>query len=267
MKAVTDPPLVANAFLVRSLDLITKIAALLSQPQDAERYQNEADAARREFQDEYVSSNGRLTSDSQTAYALAICFNLILENQTDRAGSRLAEIVRRNGFRIGTGFAGTPCPSWLYPVTMGATTVWERWDSMLPDGTINPGDMTSFNHYAFGAVAKFLVERLAGLQRLEPGRKRSRAEPILGAEFSNASAEHVTPNGKIACAWKLADKREGRLRLRVDVVVPPLTEMEVVLPTKDGKRLEMVGSGEWTFEAEYERNYEWPVKELSLFPQ
>ncbi|KAG7061733.1 glycosyltransferase family 28 domain-containing protein [Colletotrichum scovillei] len=270
MKAVTDPPLVANAFLVRSLDLITKIAALLSQPKDIERYQKEADAARREFQDEYVSSNGRLTSDSQTAYALAICFDLISENQAARAGSRLAEIVRRNGFRIGTGLRDAPQPQVSFlavPRRHGATTVWERWDSMLPDGTINPGDMTSFNHYAFGAVAKFLVERLAGLQRLEPGWKRSRAKPILGAELTNASAEHVTPYGKVACAWKLADEGEGRLRLKVNVVVPPLTEMEVVLPTKDGKRVEMVGSGEWTFETEYERKYEWPVKELSLFPQ
>ncbi|KAG7041707.1 glycosyltransferase family 28 domain-containing protein [Colletotrichum scovillei] len=262
MKAVTDPPLVANAFLVRSLDLITKIAALLSQPKDIERYQKEADAARREFQDEYVSSNGRLTSDSQTAYALAICFDLISENQAARAGSRLAEI--RRSLRD----APQPQVSFLaVPRRHGATTVWERWDSMLPDGTINPGDMTSFNHYAFGAVAKFLVERLAGLQRLEPGWKRSRAKPILGAELTNASAEHVTPYGKVACAWKLADEGEGRLRLKVNVVVPPLTEMEVVLPTKDGKRVEMVGSGEWTFETEYERKYEWPVKELSLFPQ
>ncbi|GJC77362.1 hypothetical protein ColLi_00200 [Colletotrichum liriopes] len=289
MKALTDPPLVANAFLVRSLGLISKVAALLSKFDDMARYQKDAEAARKEFQDEYVSANGRLTSDSQTAYALAICFDLLLPIQLDRAGNRLAEIVRRNGFRIGTGFAGTPficealtrtghsdvaysmvlnrkCPSWLYPVTMGATTVWERWDSMLPDGTINPGDMTSFNHYAFGAVAKFLVERLAGLQRLEPGWKRSRAEPVLGGEFTHASAEHITPFGKVACAWKLTSEGSGPLQLKVDVTVPPLTEMEVVLPTTSGKKVDVVGSGDWSFTTEYERSYAWPVQELTMFP-
>ncbi|KAL0939907.1 alpha-l-rhamnosidase [Colletotrichum truncatum] len=290
MKALTDPPLVANAFLVRSLYLMSKIATVLQKPADAERYRQEAEAGRKEFQDEYVSANGRLTSDSQTAYALAIAFDLLSPSQTIRAGNRLSEVVRRNGFKIGTGFGGTPficealtrtghsdvayamllnrnCPSWLYPVTMGATTVWERWDSMLPDGTINPGDMTSFNHYAFGAVAKFLAERLAGLQRLEPGWKKSRAEPVLGAEFTRASASHITPYGKVSCSWQLNNKGSGVSQLKVDVVVPPLTEMEVILPDNEGKRVELVGSGEWTFVAEYKRDYKWPVKPLSFFPE
>ncbi|KAF9871101.1 hypothetical protein CkaCkLH20_11518 [Colletotrichum karsti] len=290
MKAVTDPPLVANAFLIRSLDLMVQIAGILQRPEDAERYRKESQAARQEFLDEYVSANGRLTSDSQTAYAIAIAFDILLPSQLQRAGNRLSEIVRRNGFRIGTGFAGTPyicealtrtghsavaysmllnrtCPSWLYPVTMGATTVWERWDSMLPDGSINPGDMTSFNHYAFGAVAKFMVERLAGLRRLEPGWKRSRAEPVLGGEFTHASAEHLTPYGKIACAWKLVGEGNGPLQLKVDVVVPPLTEMEVVLPDNGGKRVETVGSGGWSFVVKYERDHQWPVKPLSIFPE
>ena len=102
------------------------------------------------------------------------------------------ELVAENGYRIATGFAGTPyiadaltetghlddayrlvtqqeCPSWLYPVTMGATTIWERWDSMLPDGTINPGPMTSFNHYAFGSIADWMHRTIGGLSALEPG--------------------------------------------------------------------------------------------------
>ncbi|KAF4921955.1 hypothetical protein CGCVW01_v005612 [Colletotrichum viniferum] len=221
MKAVTDPPLVANAFLIRSLDLLIRVATILEKNEDAEHYRKESAAARQEFLDEYVSANGRLTSDSQTAYALAIAFDLLSPKQTQRAGDRLSEIVRRNSFKIGTGFAGTPyicealtqtghsdvayamllnetCPSWLYPVKMEATTVWERWDSMLPDGSINPGDMTSFNHYTFGAVAKFMVEWLAGLKRLGPGWKRSRAEPVLGGEFTHAAAEHLTPYGKVS---------------------------------------------------------------------
>src|SRR5690606_22868655 len=114
-----------------------------------------------------------------------------------RLGDRLADLVREDGYRIGTGFVGTPIvcdaltatghldaatrlltqtenPSWLYPVTMGATTIWERWDSMLPDGTINPGQMTSFNHYALGAVADWMHRVVAGLAPLEPGYRSMR---------------------------------------------------------------------------------------------
>ncbi|KAF5858942.1 hypothetical protein ETB97_003545 [Aspergillus alliaceus] len=149
----------------------------------------ESHSARKEIHDQYVIPNGRITSDAQAAYALAICFDLLTPVQRVRAGNRLVELVRKNEFDIGTGFAGTPylcealaltghvqvaysmllgknCPAWLYPVMMGATPVWERWDSILPDGSINPGEMTPFNHYAFGAIAKFLLERVAGLQRL-----------------------------------------------------------------------------------------------------
>ena len=129
-----------------------------------------------------------MSSGPSTAYALALRFDLLrTESQRARAAHRLARLVRRDGYRIGTGFVGTPlvcdalvdaglvdeayllllqerCPSWLYPVSMGATTVWERWDSMLPDGTVNPGEMTSFNHYALGAVADWLHRRVAALQ-------------------------------------------------------------------------------------------------------
>src|SRR3954447_1438115 len=121
--------------------------------------------------------------------------------QRERAGRRLADLVRTSSFRISTGFVGTPlmtdaltavgevelayrlllqtgCPSWLYSVTMGATTVWERWDSMLPDGSINPGEMTSFNHYALGAVADWLHRRVAGLAAAEPGYRRIEVRPL-----------------------------------------------------------------------------------------
>lgn len=166
----TDAQLVANAFLIHSLDLMSKIAAILGKEDAAKRYADEAKLVRKEFCDEYVTRNGRMFSDSQTAYALGICFDVFATpSQKSHAGEKLAKIVRNNGFRIGTGFAGTPficealaltghaqiayrmlveeeCPSWLYPITMGATTMWERWDSMFPDWSINPGEMTSFNH-------------------------------------------------------------------------------------------------------------------------
>ncbi|KAL3455072.1 bacterial alpha-L-rhamnosidase domain protein [Aspergillus heterothallicus] len=275
-KAVTDPSLVANAFLTRCLDLMSQIAAVVGRESDADRYHKDFLGAREEFVAEYVTASGRLVSDSQTAYALAICFGLISPQQAVIAGQRLAEIVKSNGFRIGTGFAGTPficealvrtgqvqtasrmllnenCPSWLYPISMGATTIWERWDSMRPDGSINPGEMTSFNHYAFGAISKFLFERVAGLQKASgPGWKQARVQPVLGLGFTSASAEHLTPYGMVSSRWYLTEEPESQNKkfvFTLHVAVPPTTTMEVVMPTLDGRqdKPQVVGSGQWTF--------------------
>lgn len=297
----------ANAFLISSLDHASRIATLLGRDADADAYRTEAQKARAEFAAQYyVAADGRMTSDAQTAYALAVCFDLLPKTEEARLAGRLAELVRRNGFRVGTGFAGTPfvCesltrqqqqqqqgqgkqqqgkqghadvalgmlladknPSWLYPVSMGATTVWERWDSMLPDGSINPGEMTSFNHYAYGAVAAFMVARLAGLRRLEPGWRRARAEPVLLFDGPGAvrwaKAEHLTPYGKVACAWRLeagGAETGAEKMLFVDVVVPPTTEMEVVLPgnVSGETSVELVKSGEWSFRVPFKPQYNWP---------
>ncbi|KAH6695080.1 bacterial alpha-L-rhamnosidase-domain-containing protein [Plectosphaerella plurivora] len=282
-KATTDPVLVSNAFLINSLDHMVRIAGVLGKEDDVARYSKWAADARADFTAEYTTANGRLMSDTQTAYALAICFDLVSPAHRERAAERLVDIVRRNTFRVGTGFAGTPficealtlvghsdvaysmllneaCPSWLYPITMGATTMWERWDSMLPDGSINPGEMTSFNHYAYGAVAKFMVERLAGLKRTAPGWTKAEVRPEVEGPFTWAKAEHVTPYGKVSSSWVL---EEGVLK--IDVVVPPTTEMEVVIPGADGPRTEVVGAGSWSFSTPYERKKSWPVKAIGIF--
>lgn len=274
--------MVANCFLIQSLDLIARVAGILGRDTDQDEFTKEAQNAKKDFQAEYVTPNGRMVSDSQTAYALVICFNLLSPSQTERAGRRLEELVRKNEFKIGTGFAGTPyicealvrtghtqvafsmlleknCPSWLYPVTMGATTVWERWDSMLPDGTINPGEMTSFNHYAFGSIAKFMYERVAGLQRLESGWKRFRFAPRIGAEFSQASASHITPQGTIACSWETNASADGLHTIKMKVSVPHNTICEIVIPDDSVGETEIVSHGEWSFKRTFSRDYEWPV--------
>ena len=275
----------ADAFLVRSLELIAATAATLNHDDDALKYKTEAAAAKAEFALEYISPTGRMVSDSQTAYALAIVFDLIpTPAQRAKAADRLAFIVRRNAFKIGTGFAGTPfvcealvraghpqvayamlhnksCPSWLYPVTMGATTVWERWDSMLPDGSINPGEMTSFNHYALGAVAKFLHERVAGLQSTAPGWKTFRVAPLVGGELTEARAEIETPFGKAASAWSLKGT-EGTTTLLVEVVVPPNVSAEVVFPEGAGRKSAVVGPGTHTFSTPFASRTDWPVEAL-----
>jgi alpha-L-rhamnosidase len=192
-EARTDRHLVATAYFAHSAELVGLTARVLGRAEDEARYLRLADEIREAFARAYFTPDGLMTSDAETAYALAIEFALLTsDEQRRRAGVRLAELVRESGYHIATGFVGTPivcdalsragevdvaynlllqreCPSWLYPVTMGATTIWERWDSMRPDGTINPGEMTSFNHYALGAVADWLQRSVGGLAPAAPG--------------------------------------------------------------------------------------------------
>lgn len=261
--AKTDADIVASAYLFRSADAVARAAELLGRVDEAAEYARIADEVRAAFNAEYVTPAGRMMSDAQTAYALAIVFDIAPAEQHAALGERLAELTRQSGYHIGTGFVGTPIiqdaltrtghvetarrllvqtenPSWLYPVTMGATTVWERWDSMLPDGTINPGEMTSFNHYAFGAIGDWLHRVVAGLAPDAPGYARIRIEPRPLDGLDHASAEHLTPYGPARSAWTRADGV-----VRVEAVIPPNTTATVVLP--DGRSHE-VGSGAHAWE-------------------
>ncbi|GAB3309291.1 glycoside hydrolase family 78 protein [Geodermatophilus aquaeductus] len=260
----THPSLVASAYLFRSLDLVARTAAVLGRDEDARRYAGLAERTRTAFLGTYVTPRGRMVSEGPTTYALALVFGLAPDPDLRAAlGRRLAEIVREDGYRIGTGFVGTPLvmdalcatgqtsaagrllqqtesPSWLYPVTVGATTVWERWDALLPDGTVNPHEMTSFNHYAFGAVVDWLHRGLAGLAPAEPGYRRIAVAPTVLDGLTAARSELLTPYGPAAAGWVL-DGDEVTVR----AVVPPGTTADVVLP--DGST-DSVGSGEhvWT---------------------
>ncbi|MFH8533882.1 family 78 glycoside hydrolase catalytic domain [Streptomyces tendae] len=248
-RATTSSTLVATAYFAHSARLLARTAGLLDAGSDAAHYQALADSVRDAFRSRFHTGGGRLTEQTQTAYALALCFRL-LEDDAERAeaGRRLADLVARGGHRIGTGFLGTPlvcdaltdtghvdtayrlltqrsCPSWLYQVDMGATTIWERWDSMLPDGTVNPGEMTSFNHYALGAVADWMHRTVAGLAPAEPGYRRLLVRPRPGAGLTWAKAEHDTPHGRAETHWR----REGDT-LRLDVLVPPHVTARIELP-------------------------------------
>jgi alpha-L-rhamnosidase len=126
---------------------------------------------------------------------------------------------------------------------MGATTIWERWDSMLPDGSVNPGEMTSFNHYALGAVADWLHRTVAGLAPGEPGYRRLEFQPRPGGGLSHAAARHSTPYGTAACSWRLTAED-----ITVEVEVPPNTTARVTLPGKDGAPIEIAsGKHTWTY--------------------
>ena len=249
--ARTDRYLVATAYFAHSARHLALSARVLGEHADAQRYAVLAEQVREAFVHAYVRPDGRLSSDAQTAYALAIRFGLLTGAQQVAAGARLAELVRQAGGRIATGFAGTPvvcdalsqtghldeayqllmareCPSWLYTVLSGATTIWERWDSLQPDGTVNPGGMTSFNHYALGAVADWLHRVVAGLAPAAPGYRSILFHPRPGGGLTSAAARHQTPYGTASIEWAL---QEGELV--VVVQVPTGATGRVVLP--DGR--------------------------------
>ncbi|WP_082571305.1 family 78 glycoside hydrolase catalytic domain [Agromyces sp. Root1464] len=261
----TDASLVATAYHARTARLVLAAAELLGDTAAVARYAHIADLAATAFRTNYVAPSGRVVSDTVTALSVAIAFELLEGDQYREAGERLAVLVAEGDHLIATGFVGTPivcdaltstghlddayhlllrteAPSWLYAVTMGATTVWERWDSMLPDGRINPGEMTSFNHYALGAVADFLHRVVGGLEELEPGYRRVRIAPRPGGGLGRASVRHDSPFGTISCEWV----REGG-RMTVELRIPVGVTAEVVLP--DGTdQVETVGAGAHRFE-------------------
>ncbi|TAK56203.1 MAG: alpha-L-rhamnosidase, partial [Dehalococcoidia bacterium] len=265
--ARTDTHLVATACLVHSADVLSSIARELGLGDDAARYAHLAGEVRQAFAREYVTPAGRLAADTQTAFALALRYGLLpTEDQRRHAGERLARLVHQAGYRIGTGFVGTPlicdalcdaglddmayrmlmergCPSWLFPVTMGATTIWERWDSLRPDGSVNPGDMTSFNHYALGAVGDWLHRTVGGLAPLEPGYRRMAIAPRPGGGLTWARARHRTPYGIAKSAWRIDG---GQLVVRA--VVPPNTTASVRLPGSASSFDVGSGEHEWSVE-------------------
>lgn len=267
-QARTDKAIVASAYFVHSANLVVKAAQVLGRVEAQQKYQTLAAEARAAFVREYVTASGRMMSDAETAYALALVFDLLPNaEQRQRAGDRLSELVRESGYRIRTGFVGTPlicdalcstghyvaayrlllqqeCPSWLYPVTMGATTVWERWDSMLPDGAINPGEMTSFNHYALGAVADWMHRTIGGLAPIEPGYRRLEIRPRPGGGLTHARARHTTPYGLVEAAWEI---QGGTFELKA--TIPPNATALVTLP--NGEQYE-VGSGVWDWSVPYQ---------------
>ena len=261
--ATTDPALVATAYFARSARAMARIAGIVGEREDEAYFGDLGERVVRAFAARYIDPDGRLCEETQTALSLVTVFGLWPDADASETGARrLAELVDAAGGRVATGFAGTPvvsdaltlgghldeayrmllteeCPSWLYTVAMGGTTTWERWDSMLPDGTVNPGDMTSFNHYALGAVADWLHRVVAGLSPAAPGYRRIRFEPRPGGGLTSAGATHRTPYGDASIDWEVSDTT-----VSVSVVVPIGTTAEVVLP---GRSVVEVGPGEHSF--------------------
>lgn len=259
-----------TASLAATSGILMKIASILGKEEDAAYYKN----LNAKVNDAYVSiltdGKGKLLNEFQTAYVLPLYFHMFPEGQKQKAAQNLAALIEKNGYCIGTGFPGTPyilfaladngcadvafkmltntkCPSWLYEVKAGATTVWERWDGLDEDGVCRIGNdgtggMISFNHYGFGSVGDFLYRRIAGIEAVEGGYKSFQIQPLTGGGLTRAKGEVNTPYGKVVSEWKIEG---GKFILKI--IVPPSTKCTVVLP--DGKN-DVVGSGNYTYECE-----------------
>ena len=289
---VTDKGLIATAFFAYSTALLAQTAQRLGHTAEAAEYTALRAGIQAAFNREFVTPAGRLASNAQTAYVLALQFDLLSPAGQVEAARRLAADIRQRGAHLTTGFLGTSylChvlsdhgyldlayalleqetyPSWLYPVTLGATTSWERWDNIRPDGSLQTPNANSFNHYAFGAIGDWLYRVVAGLNPApdEPGYKRIVFRPRPGGSLTWARARLDSQYGPIESGWTRTN--EG---LELSITVPPNTEGIVYVPaakaeavTEDGQALSAatgvvevtpglvvirVGSGQYAFRVE-----------------
>lgn len=257
---VTNDELVATAFFAYSAMLVAQSAAALGYQADAAKYQALAEQIKAAFNYEFVTSGGRVGPNSQTAYVLALHFDLLPEATRPLAAARLAEILESNHYHLTTGFVGTPylChvlsrygqtaaayellnqesfPSWLYPVKKGATTIWERWDGIKPDGSFQDAGMNSFNHYAYGAIGEWLYRVVAGIETdpAAPGYQHILFQPQPGGGLTHAKATLKSPYGLVESAWEVTT---DNFRLRV--TVPPNACATVHVPAQ---QLDQVSEG------------------------
>ncbi|KAI1660617.1 glycoside hydrolase family 78 protein [Daldinia decipiens] len=259
-RATTSSTYVADAYLVYVTGLVAEMASELGLDDDKTRFEKWAKDLKTAFREAWIDPEGIVANETQTGLALPLYFDIFeSEAQANAAASRLEKIIVDNTYLVGTGFSGThllgltltrynltdtfykmitqtTVPSWLYQVEMGGTTTWERWDSLLPDGSLNPGEMLSFNHYSFGSVANWMHQVIGGLSPAKPGWRRARVNVEPGENITWAKASYLSPYGKISTDWKVNDTG-----FHLVLEVPPNTDAEVVLPGE--KRTILVGSG------------------------
>ncbi|MFD1768822.1 family 78 glycoside hydrolase catalytic domain [Sphingobacterium suaedae] len=261
--AVTDKYLIAQCFYAHSTQLLIQAARVLGYTADEQQYTRLLHDIKNAFQHEYMTATGRLVSSTQTAYVLALQFDMLPENLRQQAAERLVDNIRTYGNHLTTGFLGTPylChvltrfgytdvaydlllqetyPSWLYPVKMGATTIWERWDGTKPDGSFQTPSMNSYNHYAYGAIGDWMYKHMAGIQAAEASYKKIRIAPKPGPGITSTASTLETPYGEVSSSWRV----EGG-QFSLSVRVPPNTTATIHLPENVEQTVKeiSVGSG------------------------
>jgi alpha-L-rhamnosidase len=251
--AVTDKYLIAQCFYAHSTQLLIKAAEVLGKSDDVVFYSLMLQKIKEAFMHEYVTPGGRLVSGTQTAFVLALNFDMLPESLRQQAADRLVANIAAYGNHLTTGFLGTPylChvftrfghtdvaykllmqetyPSWLYPVKMGATTIWERWDGQKPDSTFQTPSMNSFNHYAYGAIGDWMYRVMAGLDTYEDGvgYRHIKIQPHVGGGLTSASASLETYYGRASSSWQVSGDQ-----LALEVEVPANSTATVYIPAKE----------------------------------
>ncbi|KAJ5999908.1 hypothetical protein N7481_000317 [Penicillium waksmanii] len=272
--ATTDKYLVSDAYLIHSTELVANMSTRLSLTENAEKYTKARAKLTNAFQDAWVSQNGTVANETQTGLTLPLYFRLFSDpTHYTSATKRLVNLVKENEYKVGTGFAGTHIlghtlseygavdsfygmlmqeedPGWLFQVVMNGTTTWERWDSMLANGSVNSGSMTSFNHYAVGSVGSWIHENIGGLTPSEPGWKKFNVEVRPGGGLTEATTKFTSAYGLISTHWTIDMSKENDKCLKEEKVfhltvqVPPNSQATIQLPSSGSeKKPIVVGSG------------------------
>ena len=262
----TDNGFIRTVYYYRSIELTSFAAKELGKKEDFEKYDNLKKNIYNAILDEYFAPNGKLALDTQTAYVLSLHYKIY--RNKERVLKDFKERIKKDFYRLKTGFTGTPllllclfdnnmdeyayrilfseeCPSWIYAINLGATTIWERWNSLLPDGTISGINMNSFNHYSYGSVCESIFSRIVGLQNLAPGWKKVLIKPHINYRLKNINFNFESISGKFEISWKC---KEGKFYL--DVVIPNGVEAEIILPDKKNFN---VKEGKYNYECEVEK--------------
>ncbi|MDA0165255.1 glycoside hydrolase family 78 protein [Solirubrobacter ginsenosidimutans] len=246
---------IGTAFFAYSTDIVRQAAQVLGKDEDAATYASLYSQIKSAFDARWVHADGTVGSNSQTSYVLALKFGLVPDNLKTQAFNRLVDDVVSRGDHLSTGFLGTPFllsvlqdggrgdvaykiltqdsyPSWGYMMGRGGTTIWERWDGIRPDGSLQDAGMNSFNHYGLGSIGDWLYDSVGGLAPQTPGYKTQLVKPSTGAELSSASSAVKTNYGDAKTSWS----RDAAGRLSIDVDVPVNTRAEVHVPLTDGQQ-------------------------------
>ena len=245
----TDEGFIADVYYRRSARIVSESAKLLGYAEEAEKYQALADRIEKGLLEEYYSPNGRCAIMTQTGQILSVQNQL---GSKEKAATVLTTLLENNGRKLKTGFVGTPLlcltlsdidrddlayallfneeyPGWLYEVNLGATTIWERWNSLGPDGLISSTGMNSLNHYSYGSIVQWIFERCAGLKAIEAGFRKSLIAPMPHKDLKEVEMSFLSQSGE----WKISWKIEGRKHLYLSVEVPYGCEAELLLPSWD----------------------------------
>ena len=262
----TDKYMIANAYYLYVTELVKKTAEVLGKADEAAKYGELYETTLDAFRREYYTETGRIVSETQTGAILSLYFDLAREKDRKRILNTLLTNIANHKNHLATGFVGTPyiChtlsengehemaatlfmkedyPSWLYAVNMGATTIWERWNSIKPDGTFDESGMNSLNHYAYGSVGDWMYRKVAGLSQLEPGYKKFQVKPMFVKGIEEWGTEFESVYGKIVAKTSC---KNGKIHVHVEV--PANTTAVIILPEKE--EVHEVGSGVYDYEYE-----------------